>query len=309
MTVPIESLAAFALTGAGVGFLAGLIGIGGGLILVPVLLAVFAHSGLPLAAALPIAAGTSLAAIVSTSALSALAHRRSGALDLALWKSFVLPVTIGAAAGPLLALHVPTAAIQLAIIALYGCVVWSFLVPTSAMRTSPAGAAWFAALPPRARAVVERVAGASVGAFAGVAGVGGNTLLVPLLAKGLGVPFRSAVGVSAGLAVPLALAGMASYLFRAPESTVSLLAQDTIGSIHVPAVAGLALGSACTVRLGATLAKRVNTIWLQRLFAVAVLASMLALLRSLWPAADVSSAAVSALPGFQVEIGWAALAL
>lgn len=266
--LPVDSLLLFASTGALVGFIAGLVGIGGGLVMVPILLGMFLQSGLPLAAALPLATGTSLAAIVSTAALSANAHRRNGAFDVPLLRRLLLPVTFGAVCGPILALYVSAKAIHLAMAALFALIAVSLVRNALRASTCESGAAWHRTLPARARDKVTSLASLSVGAFAGIAGIGGNTLMVPLLARVVGVPFKTAIGVSAGLAVPLSLAGAIGYGCREPHDALSFIGVPTIGSIHVTACVGLALGSACTVRIGAAIARKIDTRWLQRAFAL-----------------------------------------
>lgn len=264
----LDGLLLFAATGALVGFMAGLVGIGGGLIMVPVLLGLFIDAGLPLSAALPLATGTSLAAIVSTTALSAHASHRNGSFDPRLLRRFAIPVTIGALSGPFIARGLPQAMIQCAIASLFVFV--AIALVRSAMRKDEpeADARWFRALPACIQTHVVRIATWLVGAVAGVAGAGGNTLMVPVIARLTGVPFKTAIGVSAGLGVPLALAGAISHGFHEIPEARHLLDAPLLGSIHVSAFIGLALGSACTVRLGAMVARRMNTCWLQRVFAL-----------------------------------------
>src|SRR4051794_2955686 len=104
---------ALALAGATAGLLAGLFGVGGGTVIVPVLYEVFGFLEMPEDLRMPVCIGTSLAVIVPTSISSFHAHRRRGAADLSVLRSWAIPIIVGVAAGSFLAHFVPAATFKI----------------------------------------------------------------------------------------------------------------------------------------------------------------------------------------------------
>ncbi|MEO7404596.1 MAG: sulfite exporter TauE/SafE family protein [Burkholderiales bacterium] len=273
----VSSLLLFIATGAVVGILAGLIGIGGGLVIVPILAFWFRSGGMPLPVALPLATGTSLAAVAGTCALAALAHRRGGTLDFSVMRPLVVPVMIGAFVGPWLATLAPIVLVQYGLVVLYVLVGLSLATRARAGPATPTAAAWFVALPIPARTLCAAGMSATVAAIAGIAGIGGNTLMIPLLARVVGVQFRQAMGVASALAVPLCLIGSLSYAAQNHGVASGNVMPGIVGSIYVPGFVGLAVGSALTVRTGIALGKKITTPMLERVFAGVLLVAALKL--------------------------------
>src|SRR5258708_5313142 len=106
--------------GAATGILAGLFGIGGGAVIIPVLYEVFRITGVPEAVRMPLCIGTSLAIIIPTSISSFRAHLARGAVDMEILKSWLLPIVIGVIAGGVTARYAPERLFQVVV----GCVAW-----------------------------------------------------------------------------------------------------------------------------------------------------------------------------------------
>ncbi len=244
----------YVIAGAAAGLLAGLFGLGGGVILVPVLLWLFAWQGFPAETIAVTAVATSLATIVVTGLSSVLAHHRLGSLDWTVARALLPGIVGGAVAGAWVADRLPgawletTFALYLLLVAFQ--MVWRWQ-PRPGSR--PPGAGWLAG------------AGGVIGLVAAMLGIGGGTLTVPLLVR-WALPMRTAVAVSSAAGLPLAAAGTASY---------GLLGWDTpglppgsLGYVYLPAFLGIVATSTLTAPLGAKLAHRLPAGTLKRLFAV-----------------------------------------
>ncbi|WP_241546818.1 sulfite exporter TauE/SafE family protein [Thiohalobacter thiocyanaticus] len=245
---------AYPLTGALAGLLAGLFGIGGGLVMVPALLWIFALQGFPSVHLMHLAVGTSLAAIVFTGAVSAQAHLRRGAVDWRLAGWLTVGVLAGAALGTTLADRLDGAVLR----GLFG----GFLLVVAvklALELQPGGPAV------AARPAVLVPAGLGIGALSVLLGIGGGTLTVPLLLW-LGAAMTTAVGTAAACGVPIALAGALGFILIGRDAAG--LPPASLGYVYWPAVLGILLLSLPGARLGAVLAHRLPARRLRRLFAL-----------------------------------------
>jgi hypothetical protein len=244
--------AAYLALGAVAGLLAGLLGVGGGLVVVPGLAALFAWQGFPADGLMHLAVGTSLAAIVFTATSSALAHHRRGAV---LW-GVVVGMAPGAVVGTLGGAMVAAALSSRHLRVFFGhfelAVAVYMLVdpPPRTLRGLPG---------PLPRAAV----GALIGAISALAGIAGGTLTVPWLAS-CRVRMHQAVATSAGLGLPIALAGSLAY---ALSGTDAVRPDLSLGYVYLPAMVGVAGGSVTFAPLGAHLAHRLSTTGLRRAFA------------------------------------------
>lgn len=237
------TVAIFAASGIAAGFLAGLFGVGGGLIMVPALVYAFDIVGVETRHAVLLALGTSMAAIVFSTAQSAYTHLRRGtacgvtAHRVAPW------AVIGVLVGSMLAGQ----------------------VSRSGLLTFVAGFQFVAALLLLADiqryAVVRKLARGDValdgfsvafGGIAAMAGIAGGTLFTPYFAA-TGMEPRRAVGTSAAVGLPVSLAGAMAYAWLGRGESPG---HWTVGYIHLPALAALVAGTVLTVRLGVTVANR-----------------------------------------------------
>lgn len=232
-----EWYAAYLALGAFVGFFAGLFGIGGGLVLVPVLSWLFEAQHLGGAQNLHLALGTSMAAILYGAVVSAYAHRSHGAVNMPIVHSMAPGLFGGALLGALFAGHVPKHFLAI-FFALFVYLVAVQMLTGSRPRATRV-------LPGR---VWLTLVGSGIGAISSLVSIGGGTLSVPFMLWH-NIPFKQAIGTSAALGFPIALGGTIGYI--ATGLMWHVLPAGTLGFVHLPALFMLALGSAFTIPLGA----------------------------------------------------------
>ncbi len=248
----------YLVLGACAGCLAGLLGVGGGIIIVPVLTFLFAAQKLPAPFILHMALGTSLASIMFTSVSSLRAHHDRGAVD---WRVF-RRITPGILAGTLFGSWV---AAQLSTTFLKGFFV-CFLYYVALQMLLNVRPAPSRQLPGTVGMVG---AGSVIGGISSLVGIGGGSMSVPFLVW-CNVALHNAIGTSAAIGFPIALAGAIGYvvngLAAAPLPPMSL------GFVYLPALAGVSIASILTAPLGARLAHSLPVHRLKKVFAVLLLA-------------------------------------
>jgi uncharacterized membrane protein YfcA len=258
-------LAAYVGLGLVVGFVAGLLGVGGGLIIVPVLIMLLHAQGLAAGMEPQLALGTSLASILFTSLSSVRAHHRHDAVEWPLVRRIVPGILLGTLAGAVLAAQMPALALKVFF------VVFLFYAATQMwLDFKPAP---HRGLPGRAGTTL---AGGVIGAVSSWVGIGGGTLSVPFLLWH-NVPLRRAIATSAAIGFPIAVAGALGYI--AGGWNAGGLPLGSLGFVYLPALAGIVLGSVLTAPLGARTAHCLPVRPLKRIFAVLLI--VLAL-RMLW---------------------------
>lgn len=239
-------------TGALAGFLAGLLGIGGGLVIVPAMLILFADR-VP-EYAMHVAVGTSLASIVFTGLASVRAHHGRGAVA---W-SLMLRLTPGLMLGSLLAAAIAAALSSLALTGIFG--VFCLVVAMQMARGSGDGSDETAAL-----GTPELLgAGTLIGTLSALVGIGGGSLTVPYLTW-RGVAIHRAVGTSAASGLPIALAGAAGFIVTG--WAITDLPEPRLGFVYLPALLALVLTSVPFAPLGARAAHALPRTLLRRVFA------------------------------------------
>lgn len=248
-----EVLPFYLLLGAAAGFSAGLFGIGGGLIVVPVLAYLF-QSDLPSGDHLmQLAVGTSLATVIPTALSSIRSHHRYGAVQWPLVLRLAPGLAVGAACGAAIADVISSDALRylfatfMLLIALHMA-----LGRVAAGRRALPGPAGMAA------------AGMAIGTLSALVGIGGGTLTTPFLIR-CRVDIRRAIGTSAACGLPIALSGTAAYLFAGLNETG--LPAGGSGYIYWPAAVAIAAVSVVTAPLGARLTHTLPVTQLRRLFA------------------------------------------
>jgi uncharacterized membrane protein YfcA len=188
--------------GAVSGFLAGIFGIGGGAVLVPVFYECFRLVGVPLEVRMPLCIGTSLAIIIPTSIASFRAHYRRGAVDMAILKLWWLPVVIGVVAGSVTARVAPERLFKVVFV----CVAWS-----AAMRLLLSRENWkLGDVMPTGP--LMRLYGFFIGLLSTLMGVGGG-LFANLMMTFYGRPIHQAVATSSALAVLISIPGALGYVY------------------------------------------------------------------------------------------------
>jgi uncharacterized membrane protein YfcA len=254
-------LLGYALLGAVAGFFAGLLGVGGGAIMVPVLALMFAAQGFPEAHLMHLALGTSMAAIVFTSISSLRAHHAHGAVIWPIVRAIAPGIVVGTLTGAQLAAAVPTRplAIFFAIFIAYVAVQMILNVRPKPSRELPGRAGMFGV-------------GAFIGGISALVAIGGGSLSVPFMTW-CNVKMHNAIGTSAAIGLPIALAGSVGYMITG--YAVVDLPRGSFGFIYLPALAACVLTSMLVAPWGAKAAHRLPVATLKKVFA-AVLVLLLA---------------------------------
>ena len=258
------------------GFAAGLLGVGGGMVLVPFVTMIFAAKGFPPAVVVHMAIATSLATILFTSLSSVRAHHLHGAVR---WPIVVLlapGIVLGSWFGPWIGKQLNTSVLAL---------VFGLFVAFSATQMIVNGKPTPGRALPQAPAMFG--VGAVIGTVAGLVGAGGGFLSVPFMTW-CNVKMHNAVATSAALGFPIALAGTLSNVYFGWSEPG--LPQYSLGYIYVPALLVIAVASVAMAPVGARAAHRMPVLKLKRIFAI-----ILYLLASymLWKAFASATAALS----------------
>ncbi|MCR4332514.1 MAG: sulfite exporter TauE/SafE family protein [Sulfuricaulis sp.] len=240
------------------GVMAGLLGIGGGALIVPVLVMVFETQHVSPDVIMQAALGTSMATIVFTAVSSVLAHQRRGAVNWSIFKSITPGIVVGGFVGAAI-VHV-LAGRTLRIM----FVVFMFLLALQMSRGTMATSAHRRRLP--GAAGVGAVGGV-IGLLSAFFGIGGGSMSVPFMTW-YGVPARQAIATSAAIGFPIALS--AAIGFVVAGWNVQGLPPWSIGYVVLPAFAGIVGASMLAAPLGARLAHRLSDATLRRIFAAFV---------------------------------------
>jgi len=246
-------LLAYLATGAVIGFLAGLLGIGGGMTLVPVLAAMFTAQHLAPEHAVHLALGTGMASVMFTSSASVRTHHRLGGVDWALVRRMGPAMVVGTVLATALSGWVPqrTLALAFSLIVYAGATQLLLGRKPSAGRTLPGTPALTAI-------------GLAIGVVCGLVSAGGAFITVPFMLF-CGVAMTTAIGTGAALGVPVAVMGTLGFVFSGLQ--VTGLPSLTLGFLYLPALAGIVAGSVFTAPMGARAAHRLPVTALRRIFA------------------------------------------
>jgi len=246
-------LIALSLSGALVGVLAGLFGVGGGAISVPVFFEVYRLIGLADAVAMPLAVGTSLAVIVPTSLLSARQHARKGTLEWSVLKIWWLPILLGVAMGSTMARFANPALFQ-------GVFVVVATLLACKLLFSKVKWQWQDTLPNTA---LMSVYGAVLGLASSLMGIGGGALSNTILTAH-GMPMIRAVSTSAGVGLLIALPGAIGYVMAGWGKPG--LPFDAMGYVSLLTVLVTLPTTLLTTKIGVRLAHALSAKTLTRLF-------------------------------------------
>jgi uncharacterized membrane protein YfcA len=246
-------LAAYVVLGVGVGFLAGLLGIGGGLIQVPLLALLFARQGFPPEHLMHAAVATATATMVFTAVASAREHHRHGGVLWGVVASLAPGVVIASIVGPQIVNGLSTTAFALLFGAFVAVMATQILLDRKPRPSRQ--------LPSR---TVLAAVGAGIGLVSSMVGAGGAFLSVPFLLW-CNVRLTSAVSTAAGLGLPIAIAGTIGFVIAGRDAQG--MPAGSIGYIHLPALAAIVVGSMTAAPLGARATHRAPLRLLRRAFA------------------------------------------
>jgi uncharacterized membrane protein YfcA len=253
----ISILAMYGAVGAVAGILAGLLGIGGGLVIVPMLVFCLSRQGIPDQMIMHLALGTSMASIMFTAVSSFWSHHRRGAVKWIVVKRIVLGIFVGTFLGTCVAAELSTPILK------GFFVVFLYYVGVQMLTGKK---------PKPDRQLPGRTGMFGVGSLIGIVsslvGIGGGTLSVPFMVW-CNVPLHQAIGTSAAIGFPIAVAGTAGYIYNGLSA--ANLPEYTLGFVYLPALAGLIITSVMTAPIGVRLAHSLPVDRLKRFFAILLL--------------------------------------
>jgi uncharacterized membrane protein YfcA len=245
---------AYLLLGSFTGLLAGLFGVGGGAVMVPVLTALFTAQGFAPEHRLHLALGTSMAAIVPTAISSLRAHHRRGGVLWGVVVRLVPGILVGTFAATFVASRLPARPLAIFFVTFMSGVAWHMFSNRE---------------PKPGRGLPGTLGlagtGAGIGGLSALVAIGGGSLTVPFLTW-CNVRLQTAIGTSAAVGLPIALSGAFGYAFNGFHAPG--LPPLSLGFIYGPAVLFIASASALTAPVGVHLAHRLPVKALRRLFAL-----------------------------------------
>lgn len=255
-TVWLLSLAvSLIFTGVVAGVLAGLLGVGGGIVIVPVLYHLFTMLGIDESLRMHVAVGTSLATIIPTSIMSARAHHKKGTLDPVLLKLLVPGVVVGVIIGSFASGYLSGESLTLvfAVIA---------LIVALNMALKPDGFTIRDQMPSKG---ATGVIGGVIGGLSTLMGIGGGTLSVPILSA-FKTPIHTAVGTGAALGLVISIPGTIAFLINGMG--VDARPPLSIGYVNLIGMALIVPATMKMAPVGAKIAHMINARLLRQLFAL-----------------------------------------
>lgn len=253
----ISILAMYSAVGAVAGILAGLLGIGGGLVIVPMLIFCLTRQGISDQAIMHLALGTSMASIMFTAVSSFWSHHRRGAVKWIVVRRIVLGIFVGTFVGTCVAAGLSTPILKgFFVIFLY----YVGIQMITGKKPKPG------------RQLPQRTGmfgvGNVIGIVSSLVGIGGGTLSVPFMVW-CNVPLHQAIGTSAAIGFPIAVAGTVGYIYNGLSA--ASLPEYSLGFVYLPALAGLIITSVMTAPIGVRLAHSLPVDKLKQFFAILLL--------------------------------------
>ncbi len=242
------------MLGAVVGFVAGLLGVGGGAVMVPVLTSLFIFQGIPVDKVVHLALGTSMAAMIVTSISSMMAHKRNSTIDWSVFRHLVLGVILGAFLATFIVPFINALYLSVFFASFMGYVSFNMLRAKQSIE---------------GRGVISMKelwgVGVGIGGISALVSIGGGSMTVPYLFKH-NFPMVKAIGTSAAIGVPLSIAGSVGYFINGwPYRDLS---HGMLGFVYLPAVVAISVMSALFAPLGAKAAHKLPVNVLKKIFAV-----------------------------------------
>lgn len=240
-------------SGALVGLLAGLLGIGGGLIVVPILLYLLPQFGIPAELVTHMAIATSMATIVITSVASVRAHNRHGTILWHVFWAMIPGIIIGGLLGSYATKYIPSDSLKM-IFGIFALLIATQMIfkfrPSSNMKE-----------PGKIRLAIS---GTIISTISALVGIGGGSLTVPYLSF-WNTKMAKAVGTSSAIGLPLSVAGTVGFIIAGLQ--IPDRPAYSLGYVYLPAFLGIVLVSSFTAQLGARLVQKLSSKILTRIFA------------------------------------------
>ncbi len=243
----------YLFVGAIAGILAGLLGVGGGLVIVPILAYTLTWQGVAYEHIMHLALGTSLASIIFTSISSFTAHNRVGAVRWDIFWKIVLGILVGTFLGSCVASRMSTSFLSIFFVIFLYYVAFQMILDRkpNPSRQLPGSSGMFGA-------------GSLIGAVSSFVGIGGGSLSVPFMIW-CNIPAHVAIGTSAAIGFPIAISGALGYVYSGWSA--SNLPDWSFGFVYLPAFMGIVSASVITAPFGARLAHRLPVKRLKQVFA------------------------------------------
>ena len=263
----IEWILSFLLLGSFVGFLAGLLGVGGGGVMVPVLTIMFLHQGFQADSVVHLALGTSMASIIFTSLSSLRAHQSHNTINWNIVKLMSLGVVAGTFTGTFLATKSSSLylAIFFTLFMAYVAIKLLFKKPNEITNEHISNQNLL-------------ISGGGIGVISALVSIGGGSLTVPYLAS-KGIDIKKAIGTSAAIGLPISITGTLGYLVNGWNTSTEY--EYTLGFIYLPAVLFISLTSFITAPYGAKLAQHLPVNILKKVFALLLISLSIKMLLSI----------------------------
>lgn len=242
----------YVCAGSCAGIMAGLLGVGGGLIIVPILAYIFTKQHVQPGVIQHLALGTSLASIMFTSISSMLSHHKHSAVEWPIVCRITPGILAGGIFGSWIAAQLSTQFLKGLFVVFLFTVAVQLLLDFKPKTQRRPGAFGFASV------------GTLIGGISSLVGIGGGTMSVPFMLR-CNITMHNAIGTSAAIGFPIALAGAIGYAING--WTVTTLPVNSIGYINLPALCGVAFASIMTAPLGARLAHKLPVQKLKKIFA------------------------------------------
>lgn len=263
----VEWIFAFLLLGSVVGFVAGLLGVGGGGIMVPILTLIFLHQGVSSDTVMHLALGTSMASIIVTSISSLRTHQKFKAINWQIVKTMSIGVIIGTFSSTFLASHLSTLYLGLFFTVFMGYVAMRILFKK------------------QGDGEVTHISNRNllcssmgIGAISALVSIGGGSLTVPYLTS-KNIDIKKAIGTSAAIGLPISIAGTIGYLIAGWDNDFGY--HYSIGFVYLPAVLLISSMSFITAPYGVKFAQYLPVNILKKIFAFLLISLSLKMLFSI----------------------------
>ena len=262
----LEWVLSFLLLGAGVGFIAGLLGVGGGGVLVPILTSIFLLQGVPVDNVVHLALGTSMACIIITSLSSLRAHNKKGAVIWRIVKMMSLGIIIGTFISTFIASYLNSFYLAIFFSIFMGLMAINMLKhnKNDDLKSDLENGSVF-------------ITSIGIGSISALVSIGGGSLTVPYLVTH-NIDIKKAMGTSAAIGLPISLAGTLGYLVNGWSS--DLIINYSIGFIYLPAAVLISITSFFTAPYGVKASHYLPVAVIKKLFALLLILLSLKMLLS-----------------------------
>ncbi|MAH73933.1 MAG: hypothetical protein CBC09_07535 [Cellvibrionales bacterium TMED49] len=249
-----EEILIFSTLGILAGLLAGMFGIGGGLIIVPVLIGTFVNLGFNSEIIIHLATGSSISCIIFTSLSSSNAHKKKESIDFSQLKVISMGIVFGSFFGAIFAGQITGITLKITIATFLALVGFQTLFDIRFTKTDINSS--------RPKSVF---AGTSIGFLSSILGIGGGTFSVPYF-RAIGLNLKTAIGTSAACGIPIAIFGTLGYIIAGMN--IKVLPNLSLGYVYLPALIGISATSIFTAKYGAEIAHHLSQGVLRKLLAM-----------------------------------------